>query len=86
MDLRETTVSDRSLDDLLKLALEFVQYKFAFRNKIANVIPDKKDRFRIAQQFKACLDIKGFEYEVFRNFEDAIEWLSDVSHVGFDKG
>jgi len=28
------------------------------------------------------MDIKGFQYEIFTNFEEAVEWLSDITVVG----
>jgi len=49
------------------------------RNKIANVVPNNEDRLVIARRFKACLDIQGFTYDFFTDFEAAIEWLSDTS-------
>ena len=79
VDLMETTVTAKSVSDILKVAIELARYKSVFKNKIANVIPYDEERLSIAQQFKACLDIKGFQYEFFTDFEDAIEWLSDAT-------
>jgi hypothetical protein len=28
---------------------------------------------------KALMDIKGFQYEIFTSFEEAVEWLSDIT-------
>ena len=28
------------------------------------------------------MDLQGFDYEVFTNFEDAINWLSEVTELG----
>ena len=47
-------------------------------NKIANVIPGDEDRVSLAKKFEACMKIKKFQYKIFTDFEDAIEWLSDV--------
>jgi hypothetical protein len=79
IDLRETTVTTKSMSDILNVAVEIARYKSVFKNKIANVIPDDEKRLSIANQFKACLDIKGFQYDFFTDFEDAIEWLSDTT-------
>jgi len=82
IDLRETTVSAAaSIEDIMKVALEFGSYVSSFKNKIANIIPDDLERLEIANRFKACMDIQGFEYEVFTDYESAIEWLSQTEDV-----
>jgi hypothetical protein len=82
IDMRETTLVDKGdMDTLLQLALEVVRYKSVFRGKIANVVPNDENRLSIARQFKACLDIKGFHYEIFTSFEDAIDWLSEITDM-----
>jgi hypothetical protein len=82
IDLRETTVSATSIEDIMKIALEFGTYISSFKNKIANIIPDDQKRLIIANRFKACMDIQGFEYEIFTDYESAIEWLSKTREVG----
>jgi hypothetical protein len=81
IDLRETTVSATSIEDIMKIALEFGTYISSFKNKIANIIPDDQKRLIIANRFKACMDIQGFEYEIFTDYESAIEWLSKTKEV-----
>ena len=81
IDLRETTVSAPSIEDIMKIALEFGTYISSFKNKIANIIPDDQKRMIIANRFKACMDIQGFEYEIFTDYESAIEWLSKTKEV-----
>jgi hypothetical protein len=82
VDLRETTVSAaESIEDIMKIALEFGSYVSSFKNKIANIIPDDPERMTIATRFKACMDIQGFEYEVFNDYESAIEWLSQTEDI-----
>jgi hypothetical protein len=78
IDLRETTIAITTLEDIITVALEFGSFSSAFKNKIANVIPDDKERLSIAHQVKSCMDIQGFEYQIFTDYEDAIEWLSDI--------
>ena len=80
-DLRDTVVKAASMSDLLQLAMDVALYKSLFRNKIASVIPDDGARLMIAENFKACLDIQGFEYNYFTDFEAAIEWLSETSQL-----
>ena len=82
IDLRETTVSEARIEDIMKIALEFGTYISSFKNKIANIIPDDPKRMIIANRFKACMDIQGFEYEIFTDYESAIEWLSKTEEVG----
>jgi hypothetical protein len=82
VDLRETTVSAAaSIEDIMKVALEFGSYVSSFKNKIANIIPDDPKRMIIANSFKACMDIQGFEYELFTDYESAIEWLSKTEDL-----
>ncbi len=82
IDLRETTVSAATIEDIMKIALEFGTYVSSFKNKIANIIPDDQDRMIIANRLKACMDIQGFEYEIFTDYESAIEWLSKTREIG----
>ena len=81
VDMRSTTLGKVNLSTLLQLTFELGYYKSCFKNKIANLIPDDPERIRIAEQFKLCLDYSGFQYEIFVDYEAAIEWLSDVSAV-----
>ena len=81
IDLRETTVSAASIEDIMKVALEFGSYVSSFKNKIAKIIPDDQKRMIIANRFKACMDIQGFEYEIFTDYESAIEWLSKKEDI-----
>lgn len=82
IDLRETTVLASSIEDVMKAALEFGSYVSSFKNKIANIIPDDQKRMIIANRLKACMDIQGFEYEIFTDYESAIEWLSKTREIG----
>ena len=81
IDLRETSVSAASIEDIMKIALEFGTYISSFKNKIANIIPDDQKRMIIANRLKACMDIQGFEYEIFTDYESAIEWLSEKEDI-----
>jgi hypothetical protein len=81
LDLRETTIKEESMSDVLEVALEIARYRAAFKGKLANLLPGDEKRLFIARQLKALMDIKGFQYEIFTNFEEAVEWLSDITVV-----
>jgi hypothetical protein len=81
IDSRDTVVIEARMDDLFELTLEIARFKSVFKNKIANVIPDDEERVNIAKKFKACMDLKYFQYEFFTDFESAIEWLSDTTKL-----
>jgi hypothetical protein len=78
MDMRRTTVSLGSMEEMIKIAVEFVNCMPSFKNKMANVIPDETRRVATAKEFEACMKLKNFQYRFFTDFEEAIEWLSDV--------
>jgi hypothetical protein len=80
LDLRETTiVGVNNIGAIMQLALEMAKYWSAFKGRIANVVPNDEARLSIARQFRASLQLQGFSYEIFTNFEDAISWLSEVT-------
>jgi len=79
LDLRETTIQDEDMSDILEVALEIARYKSAFKGKLANLLPGDEKRIFIARQLKALIAMEGFQYEIFTNFEEAMEWLSDIT-------
>ncbi len=81
IDLRETTVSVSNIVDILEVAREFGSSVSSFKNKIANIVPDDHERMVIAHRFKACMDMQGFEWEIFTDYESAIEWLSETEDI-----
>ncbi len=82
LDLRETTLSNESFSELFKAAQEIVPLKPVFDiiggGKIANLVPDDAARLLRANVLKSFLQIQGFRYEVFTDYEEAIEWLSET--------
>lgn len=76
LDLRETSVN-ASMADIIEISMEFASYHQVFQNKIAVIIPDNEERLIVAKRFKTCMDMQGFQFEQFTDFELAIEWLSD---------
>ncbi len=79
LDLRETTIKEESMRDVLEVALEIARYKSAFKGKLANLLPDDEQRLSMARRLKVLMHIEGFQYEIFTSFEEAVEWLSDVT-------
>ena len=79
LDLRETAITEESMWDILEVALEIARYRAAFKGKLANLLPADEKRLATARQLKALMDIKGFQYEIFTSFEEAVEWLSDIT-------
>ena len=82
LDLRGTTIQEGNMSTTLEVALEIARYRSAFKGKMANLVPDDEQRLVVARQLKALMDIKGFQYEIFTNFEEAVEWLSDITVAG----
>jgi hypothetical protein len=78
IDFRETTIEGQDWDSVLELSMHMARHKNIFNNKIANVVPEDEERLRVAKLFRACLDLHGFQYQIFTNFEEAVEWLSDA--------
>jgi len=81
LDLRETTLAEINFNTLMDVAIEFASYRSVFRNKIANIVPDNSERLFVAKQFKAALNIQGFEFDYFTTIEDALEWFSDITEL-----
>jgi hypothetical protein len=79
LDLRGTAITDESMGSVLEVALEMAQYKSAFKGKLANLLPNDEKRLSMARQLKALMHIEGFQYEIFTSFEEAVEWLSEVT-------
>jgi hypothetical protein len=76
LDLRETDIK-ANIGDLIQVSMEFAIHHKVFKNKLAVLIPNTEKRLQIAKRFKTCMDLQGFQFEQFTNFEAAIEWLSD---------
>ncbi len=80
MDLRDTEmVADRS--DALQVAASFAHHFKSFHHKIAVIIPDTAERMAKAEFMRTCMHLKGFQWEFFMAYEDAIDWLSDITEL-----
>jgi hypothetical protein len=79
IDLRDTTVANANIGQLMEVVLEFVKcMPLSFKNKIASVVPGDQERVSKAKLFEASMKAHGFQYSFFTSFEDAIEWFSDI--------
>ena len=79
IDSRDTTISqDIYMIDILSVAEQLAKLDNIFFSKIANIVPKDKTRLSIANKTEAAINLKGLQYKVFTEFEDAIEWISEV--------
>ncbi len=76
LDYRETTATNKSMLDIMKISAEIKSYQYFFTNRVATVIPPEEERFEVANKMKACLVIMGFHYEVFTDYDQALAWLT----------
>ncbi len=76
IDLRETETRPETLD-LMEIATACSRYRHGFKGKIAFLIPDTKERIRVAKLFRTCMEAQGFEFTQFFDFDLAMEWLRD---------
>jgi hypothetical protein len=65
--------------EILQTAMELGKFSHILQNKIANVVPKDKNRVAIAQKAEAAIQCQGIQYRYFTDFEDAIEWLSEIT-------
>lgn len=80
LDLRDTEVeADRA--DGLQVAAEFAHQFKSFKNKIAVIIPETAERMAKAEFMRTCMHLQGFQWEFFMAYEDAIDWLSDITEL-----
>lgn len=84
LDMRET-VLDTSPAEVMRVAAEFAICRNAFRNKIAVLIPDNAERIARAAFMKACMDVEGFQWAFFTAYEDAIDWLAEITEIPLDE-
>lgn len=80
LDLRDTEV-DAEHTDALHVAAEFANLFRSFKNKIAVIIPDTAERMAKAEFMRTCMQLEGFQWEFFMAYEDAIDWLSDITEL-----
>lgn len=79
IDLRQTILLFYGMEEVIKIVMTFVKLMPPFKNKIASLIPDDENRVSFEKNLKSCFDLQDFEFMYFTDYEDAIEWLSDVT-------
>ena len=77
IDYRQTTASNKTMLDIMKISAEIKSFQFFFTNRVATIIPPDDKRFEVANKVKACLVIMGFHYEVFTDYDEALAWLEN---------
>ena len=83
IDLRKV-VGYLTFEQLVPVINEFAKYKELLKNKIALLVPIDVKRMARMIHVRSCLTAQGFEVEVFVEYEDAIEWLSEVTELDSD--
>ena len=77
IDIREITPIN-GFGEILKIIIEATKYYHAFRNKIALIIANEPDRIARTKFFKAGLKLGNYQFEYFTDYENALDWLSDI--------
>ena len=72
-DIRETK-SILSLSDIYELVAEIGRHRQAFRKRIAVLISGQHDLDK-AHFLELCASNRGFNVNVFEDFEECIKWL-----------
>ncbi len=83
LDLRDAVLDDDH-SEVIRVAAEFAVYHQSFRNKIAVLVPDTAERIARAAFMKSCMDLKGFQWEFFLSYEEAIDWFSEVTEISLN--
>ncbi len=76
VDLRYADVESDMLE-LMSFSAECAKYGSDFHRKISILIPKTPARIETARLFKSCMDIQGFRFRQFFDYEAAIEWLTE---------
>ena len=77
VDIQGTTLQP-DMADLLDIASVSSKRLTDFKHKIAFLIPDMKERQKIAKLYKSYMELQGFEFRQFVKCDDAIDWLSKI--------
>ena len=79
LDFRRAQVK-LSTTDIWYLAAELVKYENTFRDKVAVLILPGLD-FDKAEFFELCSKNRGYNVDVFTNYEDAIQWFYENGNL-----
>jgi len=77
VDLRETTIKVNNLSYLMNIFVEVQKELSPIRNKIAALIPDDPERFKIANMLKNHLKPANIRYNYFIDINSAMEWVAE---------
>ena len=74
VDIRDNTFQS-GMTELLEAAATCAKRLAGYQHKMAILIPDTEEQVKMARIFKTCMDVKGFNFQDFINYDDAMEWL-----------
>ncbi len=78
VDLRQTTTTLPRHPHVGKIHELIVEKLGSFEGKLAVIIPPDPERVTMEQALKEKLVARGFRFNFFHTFEDAMEWLADI--------
>ena len=78
-DLRQTTLEAAQMDmyRVIDVVSAIVDLKDQLGDKIAHVVPDNRDRVVHAEDIGSVAMIRGINYRVFTDIDEAWEWLRE---------
>ena len=78
-DLSDTSLETTQMDmyRIIDVVSSIVELKDQLGEKIAHVVPDKKDRIMHAEDIGSVAMIRGINYQVFTDVEQARSWLME---------
>ena len=76
VDIRDTSFHPK-MGDLLDIAAECSMQLEGFNQKIAFLIPNTEQQKQVARLLRTCMEIQGFEFKQFFEYDPAVEWLLD---------
>lgn len=78
-DLSDTSLETTQMDmyRIIDVVSSIVELKDQLGEKIAHVVPDKKDRIVHAEDIGSVAMIRGINYQVFTDIEQARTWLME---------
>ena len=74
-DFREAQFNPESMGELIHIATEMTKYRLVLTGKIAHVASDAGSQARIAMNLAKALALKGFNYKIFIDMEEARQWV-----------
>jgi hypothetical protein len=75
-DFSETLFLDGSMSELLDIAIGMTKYRLVLKGKIGHVAGGNGTQIQIARNLAMVLSLKGFNYKVFVDMEEAKRWVA----------